>query len=69
MIFKATKLQEYAGGANKRENSIANKTRSKMAIKRCSRFSMRVQNYGAFFSSILGWLALPKLGRRKDKSR
>lgn len=54
MIFEKTEFQEYAGGANTRENSMPNKTRSKMAVKRCSRFSMRVQNYGTFFSSILG---------------
>ena len=33
MIFKKTKFQEYAGGVNTRENSMPNKTRSKMAIK------------------------------------
>jgi hypothetical protein len=69
MIFKTTKFQEYVGGANIRDNSMPNKTRSKMAIKRCSRFSIRVQNYETFFSNILGWLALPKFDRRKDKAR
>ena len=69
MIFKATKLQEYAGVGNKRENSMPNKTRSKMAIKRCSRFSIRIQNYETFFSNILGWFGLPKFDMLKDKAR